>query len=97
MTTQHVAPVTVIYNTKPFSFRDPFRGLVQTQALLTAEHPASSRGLPVVVINGQAYGPADLTSPDGTSAEVMVSTDIDDELEQAAIDAGWLIVREQEA
>lgn len=29
-------------------------------AVLTTEHSSSSHGLPVVVIDGQAYGPADL-------------------------------------
>jgi len=31
-------------------------------ALLTTEHPTASRGLPVLVMEGVAYGPGDLPS-----------------------------------
>ena len=40
-----------------FSFRT---FLDDTAAELTDEHPTSSYGLPVLVKDGQAYGPADL-------------------------------------
>jgi hypothetical protein len=40
-----------------FSFRS---FLDDTAAVLTDEHPSSSRGMPVLVKDGQAYGPADL-------------------------------------
>jgi hypothetical protein len=42
-----------------------------TTIILTTEHAASSYGVPVLVIEGEAYGPADMT-PEGTTAEEAV-------------------------
>lgn len=40
------------------------------KVLLTTEHAASSYGIPVAVIDGQAYGPGDAT-PLGPTREVV--------------------------
>jgi len=39
---------------------------------LTTSDPASSYGLPVLVIDGQTYGPADMT-PSGPAADVVIT------------------------
>jgi len=44
-----------------------------SKPVLTIDHPSSSYGLPVLVIDGQAYGPADET-PLGPAAEVVRAT-----------------------
>jgi hypothetical protein len=42
------------------------------ELLLTTEHAASSYGVPVAVIDGQAYGPADVVpETDRTAAELV--------------------------
>lgn len=39
---------------------------------LTTDHPASSYGLPVLVVDGEAYGPSDIL-PSGESAAAWVA------------------------
>ncbi len=46
--------------------------LTADTAVMSDEHPTASRGLPVLVHNGRAYGPADL-HPDVTRIEVTRS------------------------
>jgi len=45
---------------------------------LTTDHPSSSYGLPVLVIDGQAYGPGDMT-PLGPAAEVAAHPSADND------------------
>lgn len=40
--------------------KNPLRRITDVKATLTTDHAASSHGLPVVVIDGTAMGPADL-------------------------------------
>lgn len=55
------------------------------EAELTTEHPASSRGLPVLVKDGTAYGPGDL-------ADVTIHlTSSDTDLIGPARAAGWTV------
>lgn len=45
------------------------------KGLLTTEHPASSYGLPVLVLDGVAYGPDDFIQPNVMAGDAIVSAD----------------------
>lgn len=59
-------------------------------AILTTDHPASSRGLPIVLHRGQPLGPADI---DASATLVLPKEATDAEL-QATQAAGYRAVRE---
>lgn len=62
--------------------------LDDTAAELTTDHAAASYGLPVLVKDGQAYGPADLPN-----VTVFISNASDDgaALISSAMRAGWRV------
>ena len=52
------------------------------EVLLTTDHPASSYGIPVLVVNNQAYGPADKVQFSGRyAAAIAVEWAIDRPIE----------------
>ena len=62
------------------------------EAILTTNHAASSHGLPVVVVGGQAYGPLDL---EAALPRYQINVpEGDQDAERAARDAGYRVYDE---
>lgn len=73
----------------PFDYRTY---LNSADAELTDEHPSSSYGLPVLVHQGQVYGPADVPDRLGYDYQLVAYHDISDVLVlTAAARCGWRI------
>lgn len=68
-----------------WSFRD---WLDFDAAVLTTDHARSSRGLPVLLRDGRAYGPADLP---GVTLVMSATNESDAALISAARAAGWTL------
>ena len=64
------------------------------EAVATTEHPASSHGLPIVLLDGEPLGPGDLLAGPGRKIEAIRAVEAADPAVRTALLRAGFVVRE---